>query len=178
MSSLGACGPASAISGATITSTAVVTAIDKIAQGKDNAVPEEETAVEEPVAEPAAEPVAEAAKTLTATEEGFGGDIEVTFGVDENNTIVTVDIGGKYFAETPGLGAKAAEWFQEGGKGNVVGKNPSNEPSGELKVKKDNGTVDAISGSTITSRAFCELVNKAFQVVNTISNDQQKGDIE
>ena len=56
--------------------------------------------------------------------------------------------------------------------------NPTTEPSGELKVKKDNGDVDAISGSTITSRAFCELVNKAYQVVNTISNDQQKGDIE
>ena len=110
------------------------------------------------------------------SDKGFGGRLTAMVGFDTTGTITGYQI--LQTSETPGLGAKAAEWFQEGGKGNVVGKNPSNEPSGELKVKKDNGTVDAISGSTITSRAFCELVNKAFQVVNTFSNDQQKGDIE
>ena len=135
-----------AISGATITSTAVVTAIDKIAQGKDSAVPEEETAVEEPVAEP----VVEAAKTLTATEEGFGGDIEVTFGVDENNTIVTVDIGGKYFAETPGLGAKVSE---SPFKDQFIGKT--------LPIAAED--VDCIAGATISSKAVIraiEAINK------------------
>ena len=139
-----------AISGATITSTAVVTAIDKIAQGKDSAVPEEETAAEEPVAEPAAEPVVEAAKTLTATEEGFGGDIEVTFGVDENNTIVTVDIGGKYFAETPGLGAKVSE---SPFKDQFIGKT--------LPIAAED--VDCIAGATISSKAVIraiEAINK------------------
>ncbi len=141
-----------AISGATITSTAVVTAIDKIAQGKDNAVPEEETAAEPVAEEPVVEPVADvvAAKTLTATEEGFGGDIEVTFGVDENNTIVTVDIGGKYFAETEGLGSKVKE---PAFTNQFIGKT--------LPIAAED--VDCVAGATISSRAVIraiEAINK------------------
>ena len=37
-----------------------------------------------------------------------------------------------------------------------------NIASCKMKVKQDNGDVDAITGSTITSRAFCGAVNKAF----------------
>ena len=70
-------------------------------------------------------------------------------------------------AETPGLGAKAGEWFQKGSKGDVIGMNPAEG----LKVKKDGGQVDAISGSTITSRAFCELINNAYEIF-------QKGGLE
>ena len=66
--------------------------------------------------------------------------------------------------ETPGLGAKAGEWFQKDGKGSVIGRNPSNA----LTVKKDGGDVDAISGSTITSRAFLTAVNDAYQVFTKI----------
>ena len=71
-------------------------------------------------------------------------------------------------AETPGLGAKAGEWFQKGNKGDVIGMNPSSE----LKVKKDGGNVDAISGSTITSRAFCALINNAYQTFKKGENVQ------
>ena len=71
-------------------------------------------------------------------------------------------------AETPGLGAKAGEWFQQGNKGDVIGKNPSEG----LKVKKDGGDVDAISGSTITSRAFCELINNAYATFKKGDNNQ------
>ena len=34
---------------------------------------------------------------------------------------------------------------------------------GELKVSKDGGQVDAITASTITSRAFLNAINKAYQ---------------
>ena len=44
-------------------------------------------------------------------------------------------------------------------------------PAEGLKVKKDGGQVDAISGSTITSRAFCELINNAYEIF-------QKGGLE
>ena len=71
-------------------------------------------------------------------------------------------------AETPGLGAKAGEWFQQGNKGNVIGKNPADG----LKVKKDGGDVDAISGSTITSRAFCEIINNAYAIFQKGGNEQ------
>ena len=63
-------------------------------------------------------------------------------------------------AETPGLGAKAGDWFQKGGKGDIIGKNPGEK---ELTVSKDGGDVDAITASTITSRAFLLAVNNAYK---------------
>ncbi|MBR0274375.1 MAG: FMN-binding protein, partial [Bacteroidaceae bacterium] len=62
-------------------------------------------------------------------------------------------------AETPGLGAKAGFWFQKGEKGDIIGKNPGEK---ELTVSKDGGDVDAITASTITSRAFLRAINVAF----------------
>ena len=61
--------------------------------------------------------------------------------------------------ETPGLGAKADKWFQKGEKGDIIGKSPA-EP---LTVSKDGGQVDAITASTITSRAFLLAVNNAYK---------------
>ena len=73
-------------------------------------------------------------------------------------------------AETPGLGAKADKWFQKDGKGNVIGLNPAND---NITVKKDGGQVDAITGSTITSRAFCRLVSTAYNAFNIEKGEQQ-----
>ena len=68
--------------------------------------------------------------------------------------------------ETPGLGAKADTWFQADGKAPVVGKHPA---EAKLTVKKDGGEVDAISGSTITSRSFLQAVNDAYEVFQKIN---------
>ena len=57
-----------------------------------------------------------------------------------------------------GLGAKADKWFQKGEKGDIIGMSPA-EP---LTVSKDGGQVDAITASTITSRAFLYAVNSAY----------------
>jgi electron transport complex protein RnfG len=35
-------------------------------------------------------------------------------------------------------------------------------PGQEVKVKKDGGTIDAITAATISSRAFCDGVQKAY----------------
>lgn len=96
---------------------------------------------------------------------GFGGHLGVMVGFTAEGLVSGYQI--LETAETPGLGAKADLWFQEGGKGNIIGKNPGEE----LKVKKDGGDVDAISGSTITSRAFCRAINNAYQTF-------QKGGIQ
>lgn len=45
------------------------------------------------------------------------------------------------------------------GKGNIIGMNPEKN---NLTVKKDGGDVDAITASTITSRAFLLAVNQAY----------------
>ena len=70
-----------------------------------------------------------------------------------------------------GLGAKAATWFQQGAKGNIIGKNPATP----LKVSKDGGDVDAITASTITSRAFLKAVNQAYAAYAGASADGHTG---
>lgn len=99
------------------------------------------------------------------SDKGFGGDLVAMVGFDNEGNITGYQI--LQTAETPGLGAKADQWFQEGGKGNVIGKNPANG----LSVKKDGGEVDAISGSTITSRAFCDLINNAYTIFQKGGNE-------
>ncbi|MBR3724794.1 MAG: RnfABCDGE type electron transport complex subunit G [Bacteroidales bacterium] len=100
-----------------------------------------------------------------SSEKGFGGHLGAMVGFDTEGNITGYQI--LQTAETPGLGAKAGEWFQKGNKGDVIGMNPSTE----LKVKKDGGSVDAISGSTITSRAFCELINNAYNIFQKGGNE-------
>lgn len=92
---------------------------------------------------------------------GFGGKLVAMVGFDADGNISGYEILAS--SETPGLGAKAAQWFQKNGKGNVIGMNPGEK---ELTVKKDGGEVDAITGSTITSRAFCRLVGTAHKAIN------------
>jgi len=100
-----------------------------------------------------------------STEKGFGGHLEAMVGFDAEGNIAGYQI--LQTAETPGLGAKAGEWFQKGNKGDVIGMNPADG----LKVKKDGGEVDAISGSTITSRAFCEIINNAYNIFQKGGNE-------
>ena len=99
------------------------------------------------------------------TEKGFGGHLAAMVGFDAQGSLTGYQI--LETAETPGLGAKADTWFQKDGKGNVIGKNPAEG----LKVKKDGGDVDAISGSTITSRAFCDLINNAYSTFQKGGNE-------
>lgn len=88
----------------------------------------------------------------------FGGTLKVLVGFDAEGKIKGYQV--LEHAETPGLGAKAGEWFQEGGKGNIIGMTPGEQG---LSVSKDGGQVDAITASTITSRAFLRAVNAAYK---------------
>ena len=99
---------------------------------------------------------------------GFGGRLSAMVGFDAEGNISGYEVLAS--AETPGLGAKADQWFQKGGKGDVIGKNPSTD---NLTVKKDGGQVDAITGSTITSRAFCRLVATAYNAFQIEKGEQQ-----
>ena len=94
---------------------------------------------------------------VESTTMGFGGDLKVLVGFDPEGKILGYTL--LEHAETPGLGAKADKWFQKGQKGDIVGKSPA-EP---LTVSKDGGQVDAITASTITSRAFLLAVNNAYK---------------
>lgn len=95
---------------------------------------------------------------------GFGGELKVLVGFSTEGDILGYTI--LQHSETPGLGAKAAEWFQkkddnEGtpDKSCIIGLNPGKN---NMTVSKDGGEVDAITASTITSRAFLLAVNQAY----------------
>ena len=100
---------------------------------------------------------------------GFGGNLKILVGFDPEGKILGYTL--LEHAETPGLGAKADKWFQEGGKGNIIGKNPKEE----LVVSKDGGQVDAITASTITSRAFLLAVNNAYKAYKNTPIDGATG---
>lgn len=92
---------------------------------------------------------------------GFGGRIIVLTGFDTQGCITGYRV--LEHAETPGLGAKAGEWFAAPGH-DIRGSKSA------LKVKADGGDIDAITGSTITSRAFFEAVNNARKALETDKN--------
>jgi electron transport complex protein RnfG len=69
--------------------------------------------------------------------------------------------------ETPGLGTKMAEpKFKD----QFTGKNPAQFV---LKVKKDGGNVDAITAATISSRAFCDAVQRAYDTYSKEGGNKQ-----
>ncbi|MDO4750036.1 MAG: FMN-binding protein, partial [Eubacteriales bacterium] len=61
--------------------------------------------------------------------------------------------------ETPGLGAVAAASTDAG----VAFREQFVGTTGNLTVNKDGGTIDAITGSTVTSRAVTNGVNSAVE---------------
>ena len=104
---------------------------------------------------------------VESTTGGFGGNLKVLVGFDPQGNVLGYTL--LEHAETPGLGAKADKWFQKGEKGDIIGKNPA-EP---LTVSKDGGQVDAITASTITSRAFLLAVNNAYKAFKATPIDKQ-----
>ena len=106
---------------------------------------------------------------VESTTMGFGGDLKVLVGFNPNGQILGYTL--LEHAETPGLGAKADQWFQKGQKGDIIGKDPK-EP---LTVSKDGGKVDAITASTITSRAFLKAVNLAYNAYKVVPVDAESG---
>ena len=92
---------------------------------------------------------------------GFGGPIEIKVGFDANGVIWNTKVLSQ--AETPGLGAKCVEpAFSD----QFKGFDPAQK---KLTVKKDGGDVDAITASTITSRAYSAALQTAVKVFQTIA---------
>jgi electron transport complex protein RnfG len=88
---------------------------------------------------------------------GFGGALDMMTGIDADGAVTGIAI--IDHSETSGLGSKSTDpnW-QAQFKGQT----------GEVAVAKDGGTIEAITGSTITSRAVCDGVNAAFAVVESL----------
>ena len=115
-------------------------------------------------------PIGAAVETIG---QGFGGDLKVLVGFSMDGKILGYTI--LQHAETPGLGAKASTWFQKDGKGSIIGKTPKD---GNLHVSKDDksgNAVDAITASTITSRAFLKAINQAYAAYTQQGTDGKSG---
>ena len=110
---------------------------------------------------------------VESTTGGFGGDLKVLVGFDKEGKILGYTL--LQHSETPGLGAKASTWFQKDGKGSIIGKTPKD---GNLHVSKDDksgNAVDAITASTITSRAFLKAINQAYAAYTQQGTDGKSG---
>jgi len=94
---------------------------------------------------------------------GFGGAINMMVGFTPDGTIYNTSV--ISCSETPGLGAKILD-SQIAPRAQVVGLNPA---TSNISVKKDGGDIDAITASTITSRAFLSGVKKAYSVFEQIN---------
>ena len=101
----------------------------------------------------------DAGYAVEVTPGGFDNTITMMVGVDTEGKVLGISI--IKHTETAGLGAVAAAGTPAGEnfRGQFVG------ASGSVSVTKDGGTMDAITGATITSRAICVGVNAALDCV-------------
>ena len=94
---------------------------------------------------------------------GFGGPVDLMVGVDTDLVVTGVSV--ISHSETSGLGAVAA---QKNAKG-IAFRDQFIGESGTLSVTKDGGTVDALTGATITSRAVTDGVNAALSCAELLT---------
>ncbi len=95
------------------------------------------------------------------TTKGYGGELKMLVGVDNAGAVTGISI--TESKETPGLGTKATDpkYLQ-----NFVGK------AGSVNVQKDGaGDVDAIGGSTISSKAVGAGVNTALEMYELVKGE-------
>jgi len=89
------------------------------------------------------------------TMKGFSGLIRLMVGFDKAGNIINISVLEQ--KETPGLGTKIVD---AGFKDQYNGKNPG---AINIAVKKDGGTMDAITAATISARAFSDAVDRAYK---------------
>ena len=99
--------------------------------------------------------------------EGFGGPLTLLVGFTVDGTVWNTSV--LSHNETPGLGAKIADGTIPT-RTQVIGLNPT---AARLSVARDGGGVDAITASTITSRAFLTGINKAADIFAQIDESRQ-----
>ena len=91
-----------------------------------------------------------------SSEKGFSGLVKIMVGFDPDGEIKNIVVLDQ--KETPGLGTKMKDvkYIEQ-----YKNKNPATY---NLKVAKDGGEIDALTGATISSRAFSEAAQMAYDV--------------
>jgi electron transport complex protein RnfG len=93
----------------------------------------------------------------TYTDNGFSGRFSIMVGFYPDGKIINTAI--LSHKETPGLGDK-----MDASKSDFPNQFQEIMPTKEnLTVKKDGGEVDAITAATISSRAFCDAIDRAYK---------------
>lgn len=108
----------------------------------------------------------------TFTDKAFSGKFTIMVGFDAEGVVLGTDV--LEHSETPGLGDKINKTKDENFSPQFVGMNPAEKP---LKVVQDGGDVVAITAATISSRAFCDAVeraHKAFSTLKSVNADNQQ----
>ena len=108
----------------------------------------------------------------TFTNNGFSGLIKLMVGFKTDGSINKIDV--LQHNETPGLGNKI-EPSKSDFSVQFEGKNPADY---KLAVKKDGGDVDAITASTISSRAYSEAVQRAYNALQNSIQTQSAAQVE
>jgi electron transport complex protein RnfG len=91
---------------------------------------------------------------------GYEGMIELLIAIDANGTLLGVKTLKQ--SETPGLGARIAEWPNAWLK-TFSGKSRNDPGDTGWALKKDQGQFDQIAGATITSRAVVNAIHDALR---------------
>lgn len=105
----------------------------------------------------------------STTKKGFGGPFTIMVGFTPDGTVYNTSV--LSHSETPGLGAKITDKSSHF----ITQWNGKNLTDGSvnLSVKKDGGDIDAITASTISSRAFCDAMEIAANVFSNITSENK-----
>lgn len=95
---------------------------------------------------------------VKVTPSGYGGAIQMIVGVAKDGKVKGISI--TDMSETPGLGTLAKDE-------KFIGQ--YKDKSAPIKVNKDGGDIQALSGATITSRAVTKGVNQAADAAKILS---------
>ena len=102
---------------------------------------------------------------------GFGGALTLMVGVTPDGVVYNTSV--LAHSETPGLGAKCTsdQKFMDQWRG-------FDASIKKLSVTKDGGDVDAITASTITSRAYTQAVANALDTFSVILSESEESNEE
>ena len=108
----------------------------------------------------------------TMTKLGFGGIVRLMVGFTTDGAVYNINVLEQ--SETPGLGTKMTD------EGNpLITSIQGKHLTDRLAVRKDGGEVDALTAATISSRAYVDAVNRAWeaykQVTATAAADAASG---
>lgn len=102
---------------------------------------------------------------VLSTVSGFGGPLSLMVGIDNEGKVVNSVV--LSHSETPGLGAKCST------ESSFIDQFKGFDPATQrLAVRKDGGDIDAITASTITSRAYTAAVAAAYNVYLKLRGDE------